>query len=525
MRGATLQFCIRIIPSGIFALFLLILPTIAYAGPTLQIESANIAPDGRVLRVQFSTSPIPNQYSMPDWLPGAAKGANLRLSTGAKLEYIGGWASTADFPLPDIEIIGTNNPLPPGDYWVGYTIVDRQGNESQTSPPAKITLTSKTLAEIQDVGGFSLPKGLSANIYLSEVNGDQSSMRLYKSYATSSGEFSRATLDSTSWLDSSKPFPGGKKLTWTATYLITDPSSVVTIQQMDLTIKAQAGVLQDDSGITTEAFAAFPVSNLSLVDVDGFTSKSIKPTAGGVTLYVSSSKGSDNNTFTQAQNQNTPLATPSRAMALLIANRKFSMGSQILLRKGDTWYDQVIGLSAMGADQKHPMVVGSYWDGSEADRSKRPTLVATKEKSAVFLSGDRPESNVRWVEAQDILIRGLHLIQTYPNGTGAGISLSAGGSGLTIDDCIIQNFGANLLSQVHKSNHGYLSGLTVLRTALLDSHDGTGAHTQGAFIHLSKNALISQSIFDGNGKVSGARPLADRFLLPIHRQEADGGIF
>ena len=117
------------------------------AGPaTWSLQSANIAPDGRVLRLKFSIPKIPADYSMPDWKPGVLAGASIQLSSGATLDYLGSWATYADYPLPMVNNEAAQNvaALSPGLYWMAYTLVDSQGNESKVSPAIRLPIKKDT---------------------------------------------------------------------------------------------------------------------------------------------------------------------------------------------------------------------------------------------------------------------------------------------------------------------------------------------------------------------------------------------
>src|SRR3954462_5008328 len=93
-------------------------------------------------------------------------------------------------------------------------------------------------------------------------------------------------------------------------------------------------------------------------DASGFTV--IGPSADSKVIYVSSSQGNDGNAGTSV---NAPVKTIAKGKSLL----RNGMPDQMLLKKGDAWYESIGtgGLSGRAADE--PMVIGSYGADS-ADR-------------------------------------------------------------------------------------------------------------------------------------------------------------
>src|SRR4051812_31396451 len=106
-----------------------------------------------------------------------------------------------------------------------------------------------------------------------------------------------------------------------------------------------------------EARQHFSVS----LDASGWTV--IAPPADAKVIYVSSSQGSDSNTGL------TP-AAPVRSLAQASSLARNASGDQILLKRGDTWYESFGMWIKSGRSADEPMVIGAYGSGS------RPTVAS-----------------------------------------------------------------------------------------------------------------------------------------------------
>ena len=126
-------------------------------------------------------------------------------------------------------------------------------------------------------------------------------------------------------------------LTWTSTFLITDPSLLVTFNTPSIQVSAPAGLLTDPSGNTTAALNRVTVVNHSLVDANGFTTRSFQPGTVGVAVYVSSTFGNDSRTVAQASDPSTPFRTPAAAANALHALKVNGKGVAIRLLRGDVF--------------------------------------------------------------------------------------------------------------------------------------------------------------------------------------------
>src|SRR5262249_5576516 len=139
-----------------------------------------------------------------------------------------------------------------------------------------------------------------------------------------------------------------------------DPDDVITFATSGVTLSAGDGLLQDTSGNSTVAFSNFPVTNNSLVDADGFTTDSFQRGTGGVTLYVSSTYGSDTNSFAQAQHAATPYQAIGQELKQAFQHGLNGTGSDIRLLRGDVFTGGG-AIQTGGQDPQHPFIIEDYW--------------------------------------------------------------------------------------------------------------------------------------------------------------------
>jgi hypothetical protein len=300
----------------------------------------------------------------------------------------------------------------------------------------------------------------------------------------------------------------GGTLTWTATFLVTDPAQVITRDDGAVRLSGAARLFDDGAGNWTGRVDA-QAANLSLVDADGFTTDSFRRGTGGVTLYVSSRHGNDQRTLASAQDPATPLRSVQRAFALLSAAGQHGRGAAVRLLRGDTFAGHV-RVTVGGQDRDHPLVIEDYWhdygDG-RPDPGTRPVV-----QSDLRLG----QLNGLWVSGgaghpvpHHVVVRRVHFAQTgrsEGDSAGTGLSLLLPVRDWTIDDSVFENFanGGNFWA-----GSGRLTDVTLLRTAILDSHKNTantspgdGIGTQGLLANHTDRLLISQSTFDRNGRTT-----------------------
>ncbi len=316
-------------------------------------------------------------------------------------------------------------------------------------------------------------------------------------------------------------------LTWTATYLVDDAADTVTFGRTGLTVSAGAGLLQDGVGASTAGFSSFAVTNNSLVDVSGFTTQSFTLGTGGVNLYVSSSHGNDSRTFIQAENPATPYKTLAVALQQAFQNGMGGKGASVNLLRGDT-FTAGSAIKTSGQDARHPFIIQDYWydfGGGTTDPGTRPVVAidehATTNSSVFSTSGGGGTP----ATVNNVLLRRLDIEAV--NWTGDingryGLSFYRGGTGWTVDDCVISNFGFNVVFQ---GIDGPFRNVTLLRDIITDSrYDNSviSAHSSGVYLSNVQGALISQCTIDDNGRVSADRSGRDIFSHNVYIQSDCG---
>ena len=312
------------------------------------------------------------------------------------------------------------------------------------------------------------------------------------------------------------PGPGGN-LVWTADYLVDNPASVLTFGTTGLTVKAGAGLLQDSTGNSTAAFSSFPVANDSLVDADGFTTGSFARGTGGATVYVSSSHGKDTNSFAQAQNPATPYQTLTQALGAVYANGMNGKGAAIKLLDGDT-FTSGGAIKVGGQDAAHPFIIENYWyqyTTGAVDPQTRP-VVAIDESSptapssvlSTFNGGGTPNP------LSNVVVRNLNFQAV--NWTG---NYAAGRTGM--DFVRRATTGRSTTTWCRTSAPTSTSRGSTARSATSPScgaKSSTPGRRLGGAVALAgplhgpdHGALISQCVFDDNGRISADRTGRDIF--------------
>jgi hypothetical protein len=316
------------------------------------------------------------------------------------------------------------------------------------------------------------------------------------------------------------------QLVWTADYLIDNPGQVVTFGRGraphvpnggPLSVVAGGGLLRDADGNATAAVDV-PVVNDSLVDADGFTTRSFQRGNGGVTVYVSSTYGNDHETLAQAEDARTPFRTIGQALNALFLAGQDGKGAAVELLRGDI-FRGAGQIRTGGQDPAHPFVIEGYWydySGHATDPGTRP-VVQVDESGAggrggfgTSGAGGSPRS------IDDVVLRGLQVEAVGWNGTspnGDGLLFLRGGTGLTLDDDVFRGFADDLVIQ---GFDGPFSDVTLLRCEVLDTT------SQGLYAEGATNLLISQSGFDRDGRVTADLTGRSMFTHDIYIQYDSG---
>jgi hypothetical protein len=299
----------------------------------------------------------------------------------------------------------------------------------------------------------------------------------------------------------------GQQLTWTSTFLVADPSRVITYGQT-LTLSGPARLF-DDGANWTAAVNAAPVTNGSIVDPNGFSTDRFTRGTGGVTVYVSSRYGNDARSIDAAQNPRTPLKSLAQALALLEQAGQDRRGAAVRLLRGDV-FEGDVELTLSGQDRDHPFVLEDYWynygDG-RTDPRTRPIIRSDMLKgqdNGLYAMSQRDGATLDYVVLRRLRIE---MVNRF-DGDKAHVGIKAwrAGTGWVIDDVVVDEFRTGIA--VDDLNYARFNDVTLLRTVVTDSHaNAVGdrieqAKSQGLFAKNVDGLLVSQSTFDRNGRVT-----------------------
>ena len=146
-------------------------------------------------------------------------------------------------------------------------------------------------------------------------------------------------------------------------------------------------------------------------------------------------------------------------------------GASVNLLRGDT-FTAGSAIKTSGQDARHPFIIQDYWydfGGGTTDPGTRPVVAidehATTNSSVFSTSGGGGTP----ATVNNVLLRRLDIEAV--NWTGDingryGLSFYRGGTGWTVDDCVISNFGFNVVFQ---GIDGPFRNVTLLRDIITDS--------------------------------------------------------
>lgn len=208
---------------------------------------------------------------------------------------------------------------------------------------------------------------------------------------------------------------------------------------------------------------------------------SFRQAPGSVTVYVSSSTGSDANTGASPA---TPLKTIQAGMNRL----RSGQSDWILLKKGDTFTGGLGGSwNKSGRSPQEPMLIGSYGDGTQRPRLNTGTRPGFRKL---------PSNTVT-----NLAIVGISMSpESYTGNENAiGISWIGPGGNLLVEDCEIDGFGTGIAINGWQD---VAKGFTVRRSVISDSY-AIHAHSQGIFMNMVDGITIEENVLDHNGWKEG----------------------
>ncbi|HTL30543.1 MAG TPA: right-handed parallel beta-helix repeat-containing protein, partial [Tepidisphaeraceae bacterium] len=211
--------------------------------------------------------------------------------------------------------------------------------------------------------------------------------------------------------------------------------------------------------------------------------------SGKTIVYVSSSSGSDSN---DGLSQGLPVQSISKAKGMVNSGQ----ADWMMLRRGDVF--PAIGIwTRSGPSASDPLVIGAYGNVS-AGQDPRAVIHSGTGDGFVTMGNGGAVNN--------FAIVGLHFYADGYNGVNAaptGIRLLKQGSGILVEDTMVEGYKDNIVLQ---GDGSAINGFTVRRSVVVDAYAASGAvgHAQGIYVSgSSSNVLIEENVFDHNGWKEG----------------------
>ncbi len=219
----------------------------------------------------------------------------------------------------------------------------------------------------------------------------------------------------------------------------------------------------------------------------GFTT--FEPEEDSIVIYVSSSKGNDDNSGTSPD---AAVRTPTHAASLVRDNHY----DFILLKRGDTWRGDELDLHRFksGLDADHPMVIASYGESIQ-----RPRL----EVHTHFINhGGHVRNYVAVMGLQIVSYPKIPGDEDFDGDRGGAFRYVGGGTGFLIEDCHII-YGEIIVQSYGEGNH--YTDVSLRRNIIEYSyHINTSGQNStfrpsGMYASHVTGLTIEENIFDHNG--------------------------
>jgi hypothetical protein len=210
-------------------------------------------------------------------------------------------------------------------------------------------------------------------------------------------------------------------------------------------------------------------------------------------VYVSSSTGDDGN---DGLDESSAKRTLAAGKALV----RHGYPDWLLLRRGDTWQEDLGQWKLSGRSSDEPMLVSSY-----GNASPRP-LLQTGTKTGLRTNGGAgsPPS------IDHVAFVGLHFHANGYNGHAgpAAVLLLLPSADILLEDCMFEAYGTNLVLQGFGGAR--LTNIRLRRSVVVDSFAVNGdGHSQGLYAYAVDGLLVEENVFDHNGwseSVPAAKP-------------------
>lgn len=216
--------------------------------------------------------------------------------------------------------------------------------------------------------------------------------------------------------------------------------------------------------------------------VDGFTQ--LTPSRDTITIYVSSSSGSDSNDGLTSE---TAVRSVERGVGLL----RDGSADWLLFKRGDTWKSGLGGWSISGRSSTERIVVGAYGSGP------RPRFEFRGE--ALLVNGATTERE----GLDNLVFVSLHLLGSEhdpSNGMPTGpspvcVAWLRGGSDVLFEDMRFEFCQVNVMEVDGVATERF----RFHRCLFLDSFSMSDAHAQALFLNNVKQMVLEENIFDRCG--------------------------
>lgn len=221
---------------------------------------------------------------------------------------------------------------------------------------------------------------------------------------------------------------------------------------------------------------------LLAVSLDGNGWTVVTPSTDSRQIYVSNSAGNDSN---DGLSPSTPVKTITKAKSKIRNNKP----DWILLKKGDSWYDENFGLwSTSGRSAQEPQLITSYGTGA------RPLIDSVDQYGFQIVGGMASAINY-------VSIIGLEFKASAYDGKNVGkgiqgLRFQRQGHDFLVEDCKINGYSGGIIVG---NSDAPVSDFYVRRNVIVDTFQYNG-HAQGLYSSGTTNGLyIIENVFDHNG--------------------------
>ncbi len=221
------------------------------------------------------------------------------------------------------------------------------------------------------------------------------------------------------------------------------------------------------------------------------------PSSDSRLIYVSTSgndgAGAPTNIATQ-ENAFDPQGTihPYSTISAAVTQLRSGYPDWLLLKRGDTWTENLSSSIRSGQSALEPMVTACYGTTGE-----RPVLECGRSDGVRF-TGTSAYHVIYGIDFYAHTRDPSHSSYIENPAGGYGIRWLGGGNSLVIDDCRVRFFVVNVSFEPYGG--GNISDIVIKKSIITDSYKSpTAGHSQGLFMANVNGVLIENNVFDHNG--------------------------